>query len=164
MEKQGGFKQMQWLRFSLISWMWVTIAFSANSAFNDSLNESFDPTSLSDWKVMPRTREVVRPIEEELEDRVANAPSTPEESKTVIGYRVQIFSTSDYLQAIKVDSIARTRWKEKVYMRFDSPYYKIRIGNALQRDAADRLQQEAMKAGYRTAWVVRTEIQRRNDE
>jgi len=155
---------MQWLRFSLISFAWLSLAFSGEIVSNDSLDESFDPTSLGDWKVLPQTREVIRPIDEELEYRVTNATSQQTEAKTAIGYRVQIFSTSDYLQAIRVDSLARIRWKEKVYLRFDSPYYKIRIGDALQRDAADRLQQSAVKAGYRTAWVIRTEIQRRNDE
>lgn len=155
---------MKLLRFSFLSLILISRILQANSALLDTLNESFDPTTLRDWKVIPRTQEIVRPIEEELDDRVLNAQNDPNDSKTEIGYRVQIFSTSDYMQAIKIDSLARLRWKDKVYLRFDSPYYKIRIGNASQRDAADRLQQEAVRAGYRTAWVVRTEIQRRKND
>lgn len=140
------------------------LAMSAMATPADSLDERFDPTTLSDWKSMPLTMERVKPLKEEMNKLDLAVPNGLEDSKVQIGYRVQIYSTSDYLQALKMDSLARTIWKEEVYMRFDSPYYKIRIGNERHRDAADRLQQNAFKAGFRTAWVVRTEIEHRPDK
>jgi len=155
---------MQSLRYSLaILLLLPGFGFAAQSTPVDSLNEQFDPTTLRDWKIAPNTIEIVRPIEEELDERVLSGTERAPQPKLEVGYRVQILSTTDYLQALEIDSLARLRWKQNVYMRFDSPYYKIRIGNAVHRDEADRLQQTAVKAGFRTAWVVRTEIERKSD-
>lgn len=155
---------MRLLLFSTLIAFSVGLAAAPTGAPSDSLDESFDPTTLRDWQTLPRTRERVKPIKEELSELNVNLPEKTANPKAEIGYRVQIFSTPNYLQALKQDSVARTIWKENVYMRFDSPYYKIRIGNERHRDAADRLQQQAFRTGYRTAWVVRTEIEHKPEE
>lgn len=155
---------MRLLQFSTLIFFSVSVSAALQGTPADSLDESFDPTTLSDWKTMPRTLERVKPLKEEMNTFNLMAPGDSEEPKVRIGYRVQISSTSDYLQALKLDSLARTIWKEDVYMRFDSPYYKIRVGNEPHRDAAERLQQEAFRAGFRTAWVVRTEIEHKEKD
>ncbi|MCF7796656.1 MAG: SPOR domain-containing protein [Lentisphaeria bacterium] len=155
---------MRLLRFSLLLLMWGNAFAFPSGVTADSLDESFDPTTLSDWKTMPLTIERVKPLKDEISELTLALDNVSETPKVQIGYRVQVYSTSDYLQALKLDSLARTIWKEDVYMRFDSPYYKIRIGNEPQRDAAERLQQEAFRRGFRTAWVVRTEIEHKPEE
>ncbi len=160
MEKLDGYSLRPWLKFSLLVpalFTAITICAAPNSPA-DSLDESFDPTTLRDWKTLPNTIETIKPIEDELENRLMNASNAPQPPKMEVGYRVQVFSTSDYIRALRVDSLARIRWKQNVYLRFDSPYYKVRIGNARNRDDADQLQRDAIRAGYRNAWVVRTAI------
>ncbi|MCF7800380.1 MAG: SPOR domain-containing protein [Candidatus Marinimicrobia bacterium] len=155
---------MRLLLFNTLILFSVAVAVALPETPADSLDESFDPTTLSDWKTMPRTLERVKPRKEEMNTFNLMSPGGIEEPKVRIGYRVQIFITTDYLQALKLDSLARTIWKEEVYMRFDSPYYKIRIGNEPRRDVAERLQQQAFRAGFRTAWVVRTEIEHKEKD
>jgi hypothetical protein len=45
-----------------------------------------------------------------------------------------------------------------VYVDFEAPNYKVRIGDFIDRDSAESLQQELVQMGYNSAWILRSRI------
>lgn len=76
----------------------------------------------------------------------------------VWGWRVQICALSDAKGARSVQRDALLNFDEQVYLTYDSPYYKVRIGDCQSRYEADDLQRKAIERGFDDAWVVRTKV------
>ena len=49
---------------------------------------------------------------------------------------------------------------KKIYIIFELPNYKLRVGNFLNRKEAESFQKKIVRLGYRTAWVVPTMIEK----
>ena len=43
-------------------------------------------------------------------------------------------------------------------MEFETPNYKVRVGDFINRDSAELLQQELLNMGYKSAWILRSRI------
>ena len=74
------------------------------------------------------------------------------------GYRIQIFESA-------VSSIARAEAKrfqnilgDSVYIDFEAPLYKLRIGNFIERKKAERAIESIERLGAKDSWIVRTKI------
>tara|TARA_B100000686_G_C16536479_1_gene835073 strand:+ start:352 stop:783 length:432 start_codon:yes stop_codon:yes gene_type:complete len=74
------------------------------------------------------------------------------------GYRIQIFEST-------VSSIARAEAKrfqnilgDSVYIDFEAPLYKLRIGNFVERKKAERAIESIKRLGAKDAWIIRTKI------
>ena len=74
------------------------------------------------------------------------------------GYRIQIFEST-------VSSIARAEAKrfqnilgDSVYIDFEAPLYKLRIGNFVERKKAERAIESIERLGAKDSWIVRTKI------
>ncbi len=121
------------------------------------LDESFDPTTLSDWPSSKARIEQIKSLKEYFTGlgEVSDSVNVVEYSDHV--FRVQLASTRDYDQAMAIEERAGRSFKEDVLIQFDSPYYKIRVGKMNSREEAQQLQQIAIQNGYRRAWVIRTE-------
>tara|TARA_B100000073_G_scaffold320086_1_gene299490 strand:+ start:838 stop:1272 length:435 start_codon:yes stop_codon:yes gene_type:complete len=77
-------------------------------------------------------------------------------------YRIQIFESS-------VASIARAEARrfqnilgDTVYINFETPLYKLRIGNYYNRKNAEDAIESISKLGARDAWIIRTKKNIRN--
>lgn len=80
------------------------------------------------------------------------------ESRINDGYRIQIFEST-------VSSIARAEAKrfqnilgDSVYIDFEAPLYKLRIGNFIERKNAERAVEAIARLGAKDSWIVRTKI------
>jgi SPOR domain len=121
--------------------------------------ESFDPSSYRDK-------------EQEEEQQGSSIPAAlPETEITAefititriektMGFRVQIFSTTsledaerrmDDYQELLGDTVA-------VNLVFDAPYYKVRVGNHLDKASADENCKQIKEIGLQEAWVVRDRV------
>ena len=74
------------------------------------------------------------------------------------GYRIQIFEST-------VSSIARAEAKrfqnilgDSVYIDFEAPLYKLRIGNFIERKKAEKVIESIERLGAKDSWIVRTKI------
>ena len=74
------------------------------------------------------------------------------------GYRIQIFEST-------VSSIARAEAKrfqnilgDSVYIDFEAPLYKLRIGNFVERKKAERAIESIKRLGAKDAWIIRAKI------
>ncbi len=82
-----------------------------------------------------------------------NAPAGAAE--IVQGYRVQVFSTTDFTQAQSGRSEAQELFPDQqIYLVYEPPTYKIRVGDFLARFDAEQFMTEAVARGFSTAWVV----------
>ena len=73
------------------------------------------------------------------------------------GFRVQIFSSSTRGSAEGAQMQARVQLaRDDVFIDFESPYFKVRVGNFPMRNDAEILLEEVKKKGYETAFIVQT--------
>ena len=79
-------------------------------------------------------------------------------SKVNEGFRIQIFESM-------VSSIARAEAKrfqnilsDTVYLNFETPLYKLRIGNYIDRKKAEKAISAIKRLGAKDSWIVRTKI------
>jgi SPOR domain len=70
-------------------------------------------------------------------------------------YRIQLYTSKLYGPASKELNIAREVFDQKVWMDYEVPYYKIRVGDFSSRDEAEKYLPTVREAGYESAWVVR---------
>ncbi|RKZ30928.1 hypothetical protein DRQ36_03800 [bacterium] len=78
--------------------------------------------------------------------------------KQIRGFRVQIFTTENSATADSFANKAELKLGLPVYLRYDPPYYKIRVGNCIDVDEASELEEEIRKKGYDT-FIVRDLIE-----
>ena len=88
-------------------------------------------------------------------DIVLKADSTKYISE---GYRVQILATRYFEYADSLAISISSKINDSVYVEFETPNYKVRVGDFTNRDSAELLQKELLKMGYKTAWILRTRI------
>ena len=88
----------------------------------------------------------------------------PERPGVVRGYRVQIFLSDDLREASRVMAEARERFEQEVYLEYDAPYYKVRVGDCATEWTGEELLRVARRLGYPDAWLVRTIISLEREE
>ena len=74
------------------------------------------------------------------------------------GFRVQILATRYFEYADSLAISISSKVNDSVYVEFETPNYKVRVGDFINRDSAELLQKELLKMGYKTAWILRTRI------
>lgn len=106
------------------------------------------------------------PVQEEAPaEAEAQKPKPPIETQPSLrmvpaqGYRVQIFSVAEREEAQRFHEEARKRLgREDVYLQFEPPFFRVRVGNCRTRDTAEDLVRELELAGYEAPFPVRTQI------
>ncbi len=133
----------------------------------DNMDEKFDPLSVPlDDEVVIREKSAKNSHINELALHLdTNKPSLMDTAamlqKKTDGYRVQIYATGDREQAYFLKDEALQIFGKNhinVYIEFDAPYYKIRIGDCPTKEEADRLRRLARSKGYNKAWVVKAMV------
>ena len=75
--------------------------------------------------------------------------------ETIPGFRVQVFLTQNIDEANSIkDTVAAQLPDEWVYTIYDSPYYKVRVGNFPDRPSANLMVKKLVNGGYKDAWAV----------
>ena len=75
------------------------------------------------------------------------------------GHRVQIFSASGRQAAERAREQARDRLgRNDIYVEFEPPFFKVRVGNFRTREEAEAFLAVAKKRGYDTPFPVKTQI------
>jgi hypothetical protein len=158
----------------------------AQSYTDTKINEDFDPLILRDDKidaaklkaesrsvVEERDKIRVNSVSEHLvlsedvsrsrADSIRNAVS----GEMVPGWRIQVCALASETKAreilLQAEDVFETFENLKVYFTYDSPYYKVRLGDCTSRYQADRLLQIAMENNFIDAWVVKTNVYKLED-
>ena len=84
------------------------------------------------------------------------------QEEVVQGFRIQIFSSSNMDEAILMKNLALEKFVgDSVYVVYDAPVYKVRVGDFLNRYEANQRLPEFVDKGYRDAWIVPDRIVQR---
>jgi len=70
-------------------------------------------------------------------------------------YRLQIFTSRLYAEANRERELAEEIFNLPVYLDYEVPYYKLRVGDFVNREEAESMLGEIKAIGYRNAWVAR---------
>ncbi len=74
------------------------------------------------------------------------------------GYRVQVLATRYFERADSFAIIMKNTVSDSVYVDFETPNYKVRVGDFIERESAESLQQNLVQMGYNSAWILRSRI------
>lgn len=97
--------------------------------------------------------------------RDTNQPSTPTtEPDLVSGYRVQVTFTDNIEQASQVkNQLSPLFTGENVYVVYEAPYYKVRVGDFLSRPDANLTLRSLFEKGYKDSWIVPDKVRKEPD-
>ena len=119
-------------------------------------NTTFDPSLLIDPE--PLWPEILNPLTDS--DTKVNAVKSLDSNITEIeGFRVQVFATQDRNRADQLQRELVLKFDEKVYIIFEAPNYKLRVGDFLDRENAEILRLRLVSSDFPSSWIVRTRIQ-----
>jgi len=79
-------------------------------------------------------------------------------------YRIQLFTSNTYGPADREKEVAGEVFDRKVYLDYEVPYYKVRVGDFADRADAEAYLPAAIEAGYSNAWVVKVTVNVQNIE
>jgi len=105
----------------------------------------------------PNLPNVVLPSFDDNDD--SESVSDIDFTNSVKGYRIQIMISEDEKDLINVKQKLELIIKEKIYIKFELPNYKLRVGNFDSRKKAETYRNRVIQLGYRSAWVVPTLIE-----
>jgi len=77
----------------------------------------------------------------------------------VKGYRVQVMISENQEDLIEVKDSLEKLIQEKIYIQFELPNYKLRVGNFSSRKKAELYRNKIARLGYRSSWVIPTLIE-----
>lgn len=132
-------------------------------------NAQFDPLELqSDTTIIPKSYPqpgdlIGKPVlsESETEEQQTSQKDYLFESIDTLNsqsFRIQLFSSKAYGTGKQAFKIAEEIFDRPVYLDYEVPYYKIRVGNFANRDDAELYLLKVRTAGYSDAWVVAVNI------
>lgn len=75
--------------------------------------------------------------------------------ETLQGYRIQLLATNGFDEANETRNLLTAEFPELwIYLVFEAPTYKIRVGDFVNRAEAKSLLDQFQAKGYRKAWIV----------
>ena len=92
----------------------------------------------------------------------AGTDSVSVEETIVQGFRIQIFASAKIDEAnLARQTAAEALSSDSLYVVYDPPVYKVRVGDYLSRFDANRALVAVIQRGYPDAWIVNDQIIRR---
>ncbi|RKX22289.1 MAG: hypothetical protein DRP35_02310 [Candidatus Zixiibacteriota bacterium] len=137
---------------------------------NETDNLNFNPFELSRDKDIipekfPQTGEISSFIFQSKDTIVNDTSSSfpvdiPEEIDTLNSqvFRVQLFTSKLYGDAKEEAKVAEEIFDRPVFIDYEVPYFKVRVGNFGDKDSAEDYQMTTKTVGYSSAWVVLVNI------
>jgi len=125
----------------------------------DNQNEVFDASQIKD--IQPKWRQITHSFISTPMGGI-DSSSIDTTKKELDGFRVQVFATRYSQSADSLKTILESQTDKNIYIVFDAPVYKVRIGNFVSRNEAEKFQNDVKKKGYKSAWIVRSKVFGRN--
>jgi hypothetical protein len=119
-----------------------------------------------------RYEKTFNPSQYEIEFNIAKAVAAQESTSSqtvtvsdtaspemISGFRVQVLTTEEIDTATTLrDSLSTLLQDQWTYVVYDAPYYKVRVGNFIDRLSANALVDILVKQGFSNAWVVPDQV------
>lgn len=123
-------------------------------------DESFDPNSLNDDDIVVANYGVSTKSNKKNKEEISVSQEKPQ-FREVKGFRVQILATKSIETATLSQQEAKDLFDsmhQKIYLIFDAPLYKLRVGDITSRDEAEKIRDVAKDYGYREAFIVPSKV------
>lgn len=131
----------------------ILIILSVSISFSQQKKIKFDANKLNDPK--PNWPKISSPFSSD----VLNYNQTIDQDSIIIeGYRVQVLATRERFKAEKLQSDLEELFEYNIYVIFEAPNYKVRIGDFIDRQKAEKFRKKLSGNGYSSAWIIRTKI------
>ena len=76
------------------------------------------------------------------------------------GFRIQLLSTTNRDEANKIKGDVLTKFTDqKAYLTYHSPYFKVRVGNFIKKEEAEKFRQQLNKYYPQGVYVVEDAIE-----
>lgn len=131
----------------------------------DSSEAKIDLLSLlkDDVTIPPRIRKIETfPIDTTMPAalfQVRPDTTVPQKDEMTMGYRVEIFRSDSFPAATAMQERALLEFSESgVYLDYDAPYYKVRIGDGTNRVDAEGLLKRVQQMGYPEAFLINSRV------
>ena len=126
---------------------------------NILLGQDQNTLKIKDFKDNPPTfpKVIFQGIESDKENDASSLLN-----EEIEGYRIQVATSTSEESLVSIQKNLEKLTNEKIYIIFELPNYKIRVGNYLTRKDAEVLLKKLSRNGYRYAWIVPTKIERKN--
>jgi len=122
--------------------------------YGQNNTDFISPSDFSDRK--PDLPNVILP---NLNDENYDYSSSINMEKLVKGYRIQVMISENQEDLIEVKNNLEKIIKEKIYIQFELPNYKLRVGNFSNRKKAELYLSKIIRLGYKSAWIIPTLIE-----
>ncbi len=94
-----------------------------------------------------------------------NEYTTREARSNVPGFRIQVVNTTDRALAIETKTKVYQKYPElKAYLLYQSPYFRLRVGNFLTRKEAEAYQKKLAKDFPQNIYIVNDIIETNPDK
>jgi hypothetical protein len=89
-----------------------------------------------------------------------NEITTRNSRRSAQGYRIQVISTNNRTKAMEAKTKIYQRFPElKTYLMYQSPFFKLKVGNFLDREDAESYLQDIMEIFPTGVYVVRDVVE-----
>ena len=122
--------------------------------FGQEKKIKFDPNKLNDPE--PRWPKIISPFSIDSQMVIQEEPDSIQ--IIIEGFRVQVLATRDQVNGERLRNKLSESFLEKIYIIFESPNYKVRMGNFIDRRDAETLRRSLAKKGYPSASVSYTHL------
>jgi len=129
-------------------------------------DESFDPLKLKEPTSTLFNEQTQNEVSRQVSVDTLGAIQDQQTDGEQFGYRVQLLLTPNYQEADSILTQVREMFEgeAQAYWVYDSPNYKIQIGDCTTRTEAEELRDQAQDLGFRFSWVVPSVIRPGNNE
>ena len=93
------------------------------------------------------------------ENLLTNKNSIDSTQFIIEGFRVQILATKELAKAEQLQKNLSNILNQKIYIVFEAPNYKVRVGNFIDRNKAEVFRKNILNKGYTSSWIIRTRIE-----
>ncbi len=76
----------------------------------------------------------------------------------ISGYRVQLMATTDAEKAMEFAEAIQPAFSHSVYVEYQEPFYKVRLGDCQTREEAGRILSAVRANGFDEAWITETMV------
>ncbi|MBN2226240.1 MAG: SPOR domain-containing protein [candidate division Zixibacteria bacterium] len=109
------------------------------------------------YPILARVDSVV--TDDSLAVAMPPADSIADEQNRYESYRIQLFTSKTYGPAVHERAVADEVFDQVTWLDYEVPYYKVRVGDFDDREAAEAYLPAVKEAGYPTAWVVKVNLE-----
>jgi hypothetical protein len=89
-----------------------------------------------------------------------NELTTRESRRNIPGFRIQVINTTDRNKALEAKTTVYRLYPElKAYLLYQSPYFKLRVGNFQSRKEAENYQRHLIKEFKENVYIVNDTIE-----